>query len=110
MLKLLFVFTLFFNQGVDIEKIIGTWQVEKVMYLDQQPVRPVDGQELVLKFTADGRCLNLTHRSETNYIIKQDQLNMDGYSNTIEKLSDQQLVLRENKQFFKRRIYFKRIR
>lgn len=106
----LILIVLFFNiQDIVHEKIIGTWQVENVVYLDQQPVRTKDGEHMKWQFTPDGRCLNLTHKSETRYEIKGNQLNMQGYSITIEKLTDQQLVIRENKQFFMRRIYFKKV-
>lgn len=97
------------DKDIDLKQLIGTWQVEKVVYLDHEPVRPKDGEQMIWKFTNDGICINLTHQSETDYSIKGDQLNLDGYCNTIEKLTDQQLVIRENKQFFIRRIVFKKI-
>jgi hypothetical protein len=109
MVTLFLILSVFSTRDIDGEKIFGTWQVEKVVYLDQQPVRARDGENMQWQFTRDGFCHNLTHQSKTRYSIKGDQLNLDGYSNTIEKLNDHSLVIRENKQFFIRRIYFKKV-
>ena len=102
-----FAFT--FQRNIDKEKIIGKWQVVKVDYLDRKPVREFEGQDLIFEFLPDGKCINHRHQSEVDFSVEDDQLDMGGYTSTIEKLTDHELVLRENKHFFVRRFYFKKI-
>jgi len=99
---------IFLNQTIDEDKLVGIWKAEKIVYVDQQPIEFKDGEHLVWQFTQNGKCINHTHRSEANYKVEKDQVDMDGYSVTIEKLTSNQLIIRENKQFFIRRIYFAR--
>lgn len=105
----LLIFT-FQSNEIDQEMILGKWKVVKVEYLDRQPVRDPDGTQLVFEFKRDGTCINHFHNSSSQYKLTENQLDMAGYSSTIEKLTDQELVFRENKQFFLRRFHCKRIK
>ncbi len=100
---------IFIYQTIEANDLIGIWKSEKIIYVDQQPVNVKDGEQIVWEFNQKGKCINHSHHSEVNYTVKRDQLDMDGYSVTIEKLTSEKLIIRENKQFFMRRIYFTRI-
>ena len=102
-----FAFT--FQRDIQNEKIFGKWKVVKVDYLDREPVREQEGQDLVFEFLSNGVCKNLRHNSEVKFSLDDDQLDMGGYTSTIEKLTDDELVFRENKHFFVRRFYCRKI-
>lgn len=96
-------------QDLDQEALIGKWQTVSVEYLDQEPPNGREGMNLILEFREDGACINHEHQSTASYTIKGRIVDMGGYRIIVEKLSKNELVFREQKDFFIRRFYCKRI-
>ncbi|MGK7394244.1 MAG: hypothetical protein ACNS62_06715 [Candidatus Cyclobacteriaceae bacterium M3_2C_046] len=97
------------GQEIDKSRILGKWKVAEIIYLDQPSPRGKDGEKIIWEFLPDGKVINHYHHSTTNYQIRGTLLDMDGYESKIEKLTDKQLVLRERKAFFIRRIICEKI-
>lgn len=93
----------------DEAEVLGKWKVVAVKYLDKKPTNPDQGLNLIFEFKAQNKCVNHKDQSEVTYSISGNKLNMDGYVWIIESLNEQQMVVREDKAFFIRKLTLKKI-
>lgn len=97
-------------QGVNKEILIGKWKTIKVDYLDKDPVIGMEGQNMIFEFMDNNTCKNHLHNSVTTYTIDGRVIDMGGYKIIVEKLTEQELIFREQKDFFIRRFFCERIK
>jgi hypothetical protein len=96
-------------QGVDKKMLVGKWETIRVDYLDQDPLTGKEGQNIIFEFREDGTCINHEFGSYTAFSTAGRIVDMGGYKIVVEKLTDLELVFREQKDFFVRRFFCKRI-
>jgi hypothetical protein len=96
-------------QGVDNKMLVGKWETIRVDYLDQDPLMGKEGQNIIFEFKEDGTCINHEFGSHTAFSTSGRIVDMGGYKIIVEKLTDLELVFREQKDFFIRRFFCKRI-
>jgi hypothetical protein len=87
----------------------GSWKVNKVYYLDRQGMNPEQGKDLIFHFTDDGFCLNKKENSRVKYTLEGSRIDMNGYIWIVESFSEKELVVREDKLFFVRKLILEKL-